>query len=94
MLYLRRDVVFKEPIHTLPQFRHVFGKVQNAFCQKSCKISARIQKPRAPHVKHDSRSQRRKKNCHKKYVFGEFVAENLRAVANSDWNRNLEIIIL
>ena len=27
-------------------------------------------------------------------VFGNFVFVNLRAVANSDWNRNLEVIYL
>ena len=56
--------------HTLPKFRHFFGKIQNAFCQKSGKISARIQKPRPPHVKHDSRSKRRnRKKMQKKHVF-------------------------
>ena len=53
----KKFTFFGPPIHTLPEFRHFFGKIQNAFCHKGGKISARIQKPRAPRVKHDSRSE-------------------------------------
>ena len=81
-----------------PKFSAVFWESWKRDFQKNGKISARIQKPRTPTWKTSFPKwipERTKiaKNCQKSPVFWRFVFANLRAAANSDRNRNVEVII-
>ena len=90
---------FAPPIYALPNFRQFFGKVENAISKKTAKFRPGFRSLEPPHGKQASQSEFRRgqkspKIAKKSPVFWRFVFANLRAAANSDRNRNVEVINL
>ena len=90
---------FAPPIYALPNFRQFFGKVENAISKKTAKFRPGFRSLETPHEKEDSQCERRigqksTKIAKKSPFFWWFVFANLRAAANSDRNRNVEVIYI
>ena len=88
---------FAPPIYALPNFRQFFGKVKNAISKKTAKFRPGFRSLEPLHGKQASQSEFRRgqkspKIAKKSPVFWRFVFANLRAAANSDRNRNIEVI--